>query len=291
MTQDSLQVKGLQMHVFAEPMPPNLVGDSARMGQALLNYVGNAVKFTDAGSVSLRVTVADETADSALIRFEVEDTGVGIAAENMPSLFEPFVQADSSTTRKYGGTGLGLTIARRLAQAMGGAVGVRSEPGKGSTFWFSARLAKSAALNASLAMLPDAPALGILSRDYAGRSVLLVEDDEFNREIGKILLQDCGFMVDEATDGLEAVEMVALNPYDLILMDMQMPRMDGLEATSRIRATRARGTLPIIAMTANAFAEDKQRCMDAGMNDFITKPVDPNILYQAILNQFAGLGT
>ena len=291
MTQDGFRAKGLQMHVFAGPMPANLIGDSTRMTQALLNCVGNAVKFTDAGSVSLRVTLDDETADTALIRFEVQDTGVGIAAEKIHLLFEPFVQADSSTTRKYGGTGLGLTITRRLAEAMGGAVGALSEPGLGSTFWFSARLKKGPALPVPQTLPPDSPALETLIRDYKGRRVLLVEDDEFNREIGNILLQDCGFQVDEAQDGLEAVEMASLYVYDLILMDMQMPNMDGLEATTRIRSTLAGVAVPIVAMTANAFADDKQRCLDAVMNDFITKPVNPGSLYQAILNQFISHAT
>jgi PAS domain S-box-containing protein len=285
MTQDSLQAKGLQLQVLVEPMPVILMGDSTRLAQALLNYVSNAVKFTDAGAVTLRVTLADETPDSALIRFEVHDTGVGIAAEMIPLLFEPFVQADSSTTRKYGGTGLGLTIAKRLAEAMGGAVGALSEPGMGSTFWFSARLKKGSVLSAPQAGTYSL-ALEALTRDFAGRRVLLVEDDEFNREIGNILLQDCGFRVDEAKDGREAVGMAMLGDYDLILMDMQMPNMDGLEATAKIRSTLAGAPVPIIAMTANAFADDKQRCLDAGMNDFITKPVDPGKLYQAILNQF-----
>ena len=251
----------------------------------MLNYVGNAVKFTDDGSVSLLVTLADETVDAALIRFEVQDTGVGIAAEKIHLIFEPFVQADSSTTRKYGGTGLGLNITRRLAEAMGGEVGVLSETGIGSTFWFSARLRKSSALPVPQTLLPDSSALETLIRDYEGRRVLLVEDDEFNREIGNILLHDCGFLVDEAKDGREAVGMASICAYDLILMDMQMPNMDGLEATTIIRSTPAGASVPIIAMTANAFEDDKQLCLDAGMNDFITKPVDPRCLYQAILNQ------
>jgi len=286
MTQDNVRAKGLALQVEVGAIPARLMGDPTRLGQALLNYVGNAVKFTDSGLVTLRVQTLDETAESALIRFEVQDTGLGIAPDKLPGLFKPFVQADSTTTRKYGGTGLGLAIVKRLSQAMGGDAGVQSTPGQGSTFWFSAVLNKSLEASNDAVLVRETQALEILNRDHAGLRVLLVDDDEFNREIGKILLEDCGLVVDEARDGQEAVDMAAAHPYALILMDMQMPRMDGLDATRAIRRLPADPPVPIIAMTANAFAEDEQRCLEAGMNDFVTKPVDPLKLYAAVLTQF-----
>jgi CheY-like chemotaxis protein len=249
----------------------------------LLNYAGNAVKFTDGGEVTLRGRVEDASADTVLLHFEVQDTGLGIAPDQLARLFSPFVQADSTTTRKYGGTGLGLAITKRLVEAMGGAVGVHSEVGKGSTFWFTARLQKGAASGAENLDATSSDADVQLKAAFAGRRVLLAEDDSFNREIGTLLLEDVGLTVDVAEDGLAAVEMAAKNRYDLILMDMQMPRMDGLEATRQIRSAGPGNAVPIVAMTANAFAEDRLRCLEAGMDDFLTKPVDPAVLYQVLL--------
>jgi signal transduction histidine kinase/CheY-like chemotaxis protein len=282
----SSQDKGLQLHVHTETMPPDLWGDSTRLAQALLNYAANAVKFTETGAIHLRAHILEDCPESTLVRLEVQDTGVGIAAAVLPKLFMPFVQTDNSTSRIYGGTGLGLAITRRLAEAMGGQAGVSSQTGQGSTFWFTARLRKVPNLPIAEASESVLHAAEILRSECSGKRVLLVDDDEFNREIGAILLADAGLVVDVAEDGQMAVEMAASTPYDLILMDMQMPRLDGLEATRQIRAAATCNAVPIVAMTANAFTEDRLRCLDAGMNDFVTKPIEPSVLYQVILQQF-----
>ncbi len=285
MLQQTVEEKGLALQLEVDPMPQGLLGDATRLGQALLNYTSNAVKFTDGGTVTLRARLESESDDAVLLRFEVQDTGLGIAPEKLLKLFSPFVQADSTTTRKYGGTGLGLAITKRLVEAMGGEVGVLSEVGKGSRFWFTARLKKGAVPGAEDLDDPEVDAELELQTAFAGRRVLLAEDDEFNREIGTILLEDVGLLVDVAEDGQAAFEMATTNAYDLILMDMQMPKMDGLEATRQIRSASTGQAVPIVAMTANAFAEDRLRCLEAGMNDFLTKPVEPEVLYQVLLRQ------
>jgi len=280
------EAKGLSF--VCEPLPPlpMLSGDPTRLQQALLNYAGNAIKFTEQGGVRLGLTVLEEDADSVELRFEVRDTGIGIDASTLARLFSAFEQADNSITRKYGGTGLGLAITRRLALAMGGDAGAESVPGQGSYFWFTVRLARAAA-PAGLAQGHVPNAEQQLRERYTGTRVLLVEDEPINREIGEMLLTDAGFDVELAEDGQVAVEKFANEPFALVLMDMQMPRMDGLAATQAIRALPAGAGVPIIAMTANAFVEDRARCMAAGMNDFIAKPVDPQALYELLLRVLA----
>ncbi|WP_374266521.1 PAS domain S-box protein [Zoogloea sp.] len=414
---DRASQKGLELVVDVVDVPDRLVGDATRLGQMLVNYLGNAVKFTERGVVMLRARVEDEEADAVRLRFEVIDTGIGIDPDTQARLFMPFEQADGSTTRRFGGTGLGLAITSHLARLMGGEAGVESEVGRGSNFWLIARFGRGAggawrtqplpsmrvlvvddlaasrqAIGSMLSALgvragcvdsggqaltelihgrdcgdpydlvlldssmegPDGvetarriaelalepspqcilltlgdtlaqrariqaagiagmlakpvtlsslddvlqagvtrraptsatagrlPAEATLARDYRNVRVLLVEDSPINQEVALSLLEGVGLRVDVAGNGAEAVEQVARRHYDLVLMDMQMPVMDGLEATGAIR----RGghlQLPIVAMTANAFGEDRQRCLDAGMNDHLSKPVDPATLYAKLL--------
>lgn len=221
-----------------------------------------------------------------LVRFAVHDTGIGVSPEILPKLFTSFEQADNSITRKYGGTGLGLAITKRLAELMGGGVGATSVAGVGSTFWFTARLRKGKqaepAASVSITMAEAA-----LATDYGDRRILLVEDEPLNREVTLELLSAVIPMIDVAVDGDEATELAGMHAYDLILMDVQMPNMDGLESTRRIRLLPQCERTPIVALTANAFADDRRRCLEAGMNDFIAKPIDPNALFAIILKWLA----
>ena len=272
--QDRAATKGLSIERAIGGLPPALWGDPLRLRQALLNYAGNAVKFTERGTVSIAARVVEEGPDSALVRFEVADTGIGIAPDVLGRLFTAFEQADNSTTRRYGGTGLGLAITRKLAQLMGGDAGAASAPGEGSRFWFTARLARrpSSATTGS----PLASTRAGLSRRAREARILLVEDEPVNREIVAILLEERGIAYDVAEDGAQAVELAGRNRYDLILMDMQLPVMNGLEATEKIRTLPDARSTPIVAMTANAFDEDRERCLAAGMVDFLAKPFRPD---------------
>ncbi|MDQ5905884.1 MAG: two-component system, sensor histidine kinase [Pseudomonadota bacterium] len=284
--------KGLRLVVDASNVPSGLRGDGTRLTQALINYVGNAIKFTEYGSVTVRCSQVAEDETCALIRFEVRDTGIGISQDALAKLFSAFRQADESTTRQYGGTGLGLAITRHLAELMGGESGGESMPGKGSMFWFTARLAKTThTLNAvtargaaeSYAVLPDQDAVMQLRQRHAGTHILVVEDEPINREIVREFLEDAEFEISFAVNGSDAVTKASERPLAMILMDMQMPVMDGLTATRIIRGMRFGRNLPIIAMTANAFEEDRERCLAAGMDDFIAKPFDPDTFFECLL--------
>jgi PAS domain S-box-containing protein len=277
------RAKGLRLRVQAAPIDFSLKGDATALQQAMLNFASNAVKFTDAGEVTIRLSFAEESVDSALLLFSVEDTGIGIAPEALSRLFGAFEQADNSTTRRYGGTGLGLAINRRLAELMGGEVGAESTPGAGSTFWFTARLKKGDAADLATPTLSPGAAEAALRQGHAGKRILAVDDEPINREIARLYLEAAGLAVDTASDGAEAVESARRTAYAAILMDMQMPTMDGLDATRRIRQMVGREQVPIIAMTANAFSEDKARCFEAGMNDFLTKPFDPDAFFATLL--------
>ena len=283
------KAKGVGLRMEAEHLPRNLIGDPTRLQQALLNYTTNAIKFTEKGTVTLRTLLQEETADSVRLRFEVQDTGIGISPEAISRLFSAFEQADNSTTRKYGGTGLGLAITRRLAELMGGAAGVESTPGVGSTFWFAVTLKKSTEeLAAQSAMDVDAETL--IRRHYAGSRMLVADDEPINREIAKMLLEDLGLEADTAEDGVEAVALAQKTTYQAIFMDMQMPTVNGLEATRQIREMHEHRGTPIIAMTANAFAEDKAQCVAAGMNDFLIKPFNPGEMFAVLLRSLSRHG-
>ena len=259
----------------------SLIGDPLRLGQVLLNLTGNAIKFTQHGHVTVRGTHGEIVDDQIVLCFEVEDSGIGITPEAQSRLFTAFEQADNSMTRKYGGSGLGLAISRQLVKLMGGEMGINSTPGQGSTFWFTIR----SRLNDKICVVEtqDHAAEQSICHEFLGASILLVEDEPINREVSLGLLEDCGLCVDTAEDGGEALAMANRERYDLILMDMQMPTMNGVEATRAIRDNSLNRDTPIIAMTANAFTEDRLRCLEAGMNDHIGKPVSPERLFEVLL--------
>jgi signal transduction histidine kinase/DNA-binding NarL/FixJ family response regulator len=284
--------KGLQFSSTVDPSIPKVLrGDSGRLKQILVNLIGNAIKFTDEGRISILVLQQDECEDSVVLRFEIEDTGIGIPQEMHSKIFEMFTQVDMSPSRKFGGTGLGLSISRRLVEMMGGEVGFQSKEGIGSVFWFTVRL--ETLRRNSPALPPVRVELETVSEttieesrlEKSSVSILVVEDNPINQKIVVRLLEKKGFHVDAVDSGMDALSAIENDPYDIILMDCQMPEMDGYETTRRIRQWEVETKavpLPIIAVTANALKGDRERCLLVGMNDYLPKPVDTEVLVSTL---------
>ncbi|MBA2675068.1 PAS domain S-box protein [Ramlibacter sp.] len=293
------QQKGLALLVELDPrVPRRLIGDPIRLGQVLLNLANNAVKFTEAGEVAICVRPLEADEAETVLEFRVRDSGIGLTGEQMGRLFRNFSQADGSTTRRFGGTGLGLAISKRLAELMGGTAGVESELGRGSSFWFTARvgLARQRAqelVEADQGSSGPGPEQGdALPPGLAairGARILLVEDNDINQMVAQALLEDAGLKVDIAENGAVALQKVRTGGYDLVFMDMQMPVMDGLTATRELRKIAGLDRLPIVAMTANAMEQDLRSCLEAGMNDTVIKPIDPAAVWTALLRWIAPL--
>jgi CheY-like chemotaxis protein len=270
------QAKDLELAFELDPdLPPFVRGDEKRIRQVLLNLLSNAVKFTLHGSVRLRVRDSEDGSQPRL-RFEVTDTGIGIPDSAKDRLFKEFLQGDASINRRFGGTGLGLAISKRLIEAMGGVIGVVSAPGTGSTFWFEIPLQAAEEAPAEVEQAAGGPDAETALR------ILVVEDMAVNQKVAKGMLSSLGHQVDIAEDGETALAKVKSRPYDLIFMDMQMPRMNGLEATAAIRALESGKSIPIVAMTANVFATDRDTCLGGGMDDFVGKPINVPDLAAAI---------
>jgi len=272
-----------------DALPPLLHGDQACLRQALLNYLSNAIKFTKAGEIKLVAEILDETATDLLVRFDVCDTGIGIAPADLAQLFRPFSQVDNSVARRFEGTGLGLVITHRLAQLMGGETGAESQVGQGSRFWITVRLGKSLGSDelAVNSVAREAEAELRLREGFTGARILVVEDNEINQEVICNLLEIVGLRVDLASSGEQAIEMACRDRYDLILMDIQMPELDGVQATRRLRERGDWLSCPILAMTANVFEDERRRYLREGLDDHIPKPVDPPHLYAVLLKWLA----
>lgn len=283
-----VQNKGLYLRFEKHNSVPTwLNGDPVRLNQILMNLIANAIKFTNKGGVTLKVTATSDNGNEVLIRFSIIDTGIGIPDNKKDSIFNSFSQANSNTTRLYGGTGLGLTISKQLVELQGGNIGLDSEFGKGSTFSFEIKYGKSAPQEHSNLVLEliEQKSIRTTMNDLKGKKILLVEDHPINQMLAIKVLEGWGFDVDLAENGLLALNKLKENNYTLILMDINMPVMDGYEATSAIRSGNNNKEIPIIAMTASAFIGENQKCIKVGMNDYISKPFDPQELLTKINNQ------
>jgi CheY-like chemotaxis protein/anti-sigma regulatory factor (Ser/Thr protein kinase) len=276
------QQKNLKLTLSLSPdLPENVIGDPMRLYQVLSNLIGNAVKFTHSGEIIVNATVVQRKLERAVIQFSVSDTGIGIAEEKIALLFESFTQADSSTARKYGGTGLGLTICKRLVALMGGKLAVDSEVGGGSVFSFALNLALNGQErhnDGSGGTSETAAAMASIRYAY----ILLVEDNVINQQVAQEILAKANLHVETVNNGKEAVEAVAARDFDAVLMDIQMPVMDGYEATVKIRQELKKADLPILAMTAHAVSEERDKCFRLGMNDHIAKPINRNNLFMTL---------
>jgi CheY-like chemotaxis protein len=272
--------KGLEFACTGEPgIPSVLVGDPGRLRQVLTNLTGNAMKFTAAGRVTVRASLIRESGEDAWLRFSVQDTGIGIPADKLDLLFQKFVQVDGTTKRKYGGTGLGLAISKQLAELMDGEIGVISEPGKGSEFWFTARFTRGTRTEVRRGGGAHAGVSGhsLPMWQPAAARILLADDNIINQKVALGMLKKLGLHADKVANGAEALRALETVPYDLVLMDVHMPEMDGLEATRAIRdhaSSVLDHGIPVIAMTASALPADRAECLQAGMNGFVAKPVD-----------------
>ena len=282
------RTKGVALsYAFKENLCTDVIGDSNRLRQILLNLVGNAIKFTAKGNVRLEIDPVRQSDEDVQIKFSVIDTGIGVSPEAQKKLFQSFSQADASTTRKYGGTGLGLAISRNLVELMGGSLDLTSKLGEGSTFFFVLSLPKNNAASDRLPVaLVEYPAKSVAApAALSGVRVLLVEDVKINQMVATRLLQQLGCSVEVANNGIEAVEAWRKKKYDVILMDCQMPEMDGSQATQLIRTLELkenRSSTPIIALTANSMEGDRERCLIAGMTDFVSKPINKDALGAAL---------
>ncbi len=282
--------KNIKFHTHMDlSIPQKVVGDPVRLFQILLNLAGNAVKFTEQGEVTIIINKQKEDNDNIYLEFLIKDTGIGIDPEKLPTLFEPFVQASPDTTRKYGGTGLGLSISKRLVEMQGGTISAESELGKGSVFSFRVNYKKYVPGAKQYVPAPEKDLMN--GRDLSGLRILLAEDNRISQRVGVKTMSKWGILVDVAENGRQAVEIVSSNPYDLVLMDVQMPEMDGFEATRQIRSflSNPASKVPIVAMTASVISLDKAKCIELGMNDYISKPFKPEELYKMISNT-AGQG-
>jgi len=284
MQQAALAAKGLSVARHVDPaLEGPLWGDATRIRQVLINFIDNAIKFTAAGRITVRAAPVEQDDHGITVRLEVTDEGIGIRPADQARLFQPFQQVDDSLTRRYGGTGLGLSIAQRLARLMGGDVGVHSQEGQGSTFWATLRLSRAAAAPPGPPLQATSPR-ETLARRFAGTRVLLAEDNAVNQLVEVDMLTACGLRVDVATTGTECVEMACRGHYALVLMDLQMPQLDGIEATRRIRRQPGLAGLPIVAMTASAFEQDRKSCLAAGMDAYFAKPVHWDAALQTVLS-------